>query len=215
MDGAFDDWYHCTSHTYGAWLPGDRRGHRERHHREHVEGDYRHPPTAPDEAKRRRALQDMKRGRIILTPEARRHAATFLVEALHHHGIAFAELAVAATHLHLLARFPPDPQRVAQLLAQRQGSPRDKPQDLRSPDDEPCDLVRNPLPRYVLGKAKSWCSTCFQKRGLPPCPPRGQGGLWAVRCGVEPIVDAAHLACAGQYIRDHREKDGAVLARDL
>src|SRR5256885_771098 len=40
----WNDWYHCTAHTYGSWLRGDPRGWRSRHHREHVEGDYKHLP---------------------------------------------------------------------------------------------------------------------------------------------------------------------------
>ncbi len=215
MDGAWGDWYHCTSHTFAAWLPGDRRGHRERHHRDHIDGDYRRPPKHPDEAKRRRAEDGMTRSRIILCPEARRHAVTFLVEALHYYQTELAELAVTATHLHVLARFPPDPEMVAKLLEQRQASPRFKTQSRSSPGDGWVGQVRNPLPRYYVGKAKSWCTTCFQKRGLAPCPPRGLGGLWAMRCGVEPVMGARHFERAVQYIRDHREKEGAVLARDV
>src|SRR6058998_795393 len=37
-------WYHVVLTTYGAWLYGDDRGFRTRHHREHVEGDYKNPP---------------------------------------------------------------------------------------------------------------------------------------------------------------------------
>lgn len=40
----WNNWYHCMGNTYGTWLPGDPRGFRTRHHREHVEGDYRDPP---------------------------------------------------------------------------------------------------------------------------------------------------------------------------
>ena len=40
----WNDYYHTTAHTYGTWLRGDPRGWRARHHREHVEGDYRKPP---------------------------------------------------------------------------------------------------------------------------------------------------------------------------
>ena len=40
----WNDWYHSTAHTYGTWLRGDPRGWRARHHREHVEGDYKRPP---------------------------------------------------------------------------------------------------------------------------------------------------------------------------
>ena len=47
MSGAPDmkgTWFHCISTTYGAWLYGDARGFRTRHHREHIVGDYRSPP---------------------------------------------------------------------------------------------------------------------------------------------------------------------------
>jgi hypothetical protein len=37
-------WYHSITSTYGAWLYGDERGFRTRHHREHVDGDYKSPP---------------------------------------------------------------------------------------------------------------------------------------------------------------------------
>ena len=40
----WDHWYHLTAHTYGTWLRGDARGYRARHHREHVDGDYKHRP---------------------------------------------------------------------------------------------------------------------------------------------------------------------------
>src|SRR5438094_6718364 len=40
----WNNWYHITIHVYGSWLRGDPRGWRSRHHREHVEGDYKHPP---------------------------------------------------------------------------------------------------------------------------------------------------------------------------
>ena len=40
----WNDWYHVTASTYGTWLRGDPRGWRSRHHREHVDGDYKNPP---------------------------------------------------------------------------------------------------------------------------------------------------------------------------
>ena len=41
---AWNNWYHCTAHAYGTWLQDDPKGWRSRHHREHCEGDYKHPP---------------------------------------------------------------------------------------------------------------------------------------------------------------------------
>jgi hypothetical protein len=40
----WNHWYHCMGNTFGTWLPGSPKGFRTRHHREHVEGDYKHPP---------------------------------------------------------------------------------------------------------------------------------------------------------------------------
>ena len=37
-------WFHVILGTYGSWLPGDPRGFRTRHHRDHVDGDYKSPP---------------------------------------------------------------------------------------------------------------------------------------------------------------------------
>lgn len=42
--GPWNDWCHCMGHTYGTWLPGDPCSFRTRHHRQHIEGDYRNPP---------------------------------------------------------------------------------------------------------------------------------------------------------------------------
>ena len=41
---AWNDCYHVTANPYGQWLRGDPRGWRERKHRLHVAGDYKHPP---------------------------------------------------------------------------------------------------------------------------------------------------------------------------
>ncbi|HET6426265.1 MAG TPA: hypothetical protein VFG20_21415 [Planctomycetaceae bacterium] len=37
-------WFHLIISAYGSWLPGDPRGFRTRHHRDHVDGDYKSPP---------------------------------------------------------------------------------------------------------------------------------------------------------------------------
>jgi hypothetical protein len=44
MTQPWNFWYHVGGNTKSTWLHGDRRGFRTRHHREHIEGDYRHPP---------------------------------------------------------------------------------------------------------------------------------------------------------------------------
>src|SRR5438874_3198184 len=66
-------WIHFVETVYGAWLYGDARGFRTRHHREHVEGDYRSPPPAgkyDPELKRSRAL--LKQEPVRLSAEWRK-----------------------------------------------------------------------------------------------------------------------------------------------
>ncbi len=69
----WNDWYHIMFHTYGTWLPGDPKGFRTRHHRGHVEGDYKNPPppgTYDELWKRSKHL--MKRDPVWLTYEQRK-----------------------------------------------------------------------------------------------------------------------------------------------
>ncbi len=40
----WNNWFHRIGSAYGPWLPGDSRGWRSRHHREHVDGDCKNPP---------------------------------------------------------------------------------------------------------------------------------------------------------------------------
>ena len=104
------DWFHCTTHTYGAWLPGDSRGFRTRHHREHVEGDYRNPPPAGvyDErlAESRKLL---KQPPVKLTPDLREPAARWMAGKLGELGAYLLCLSVGGSHVHLLANMPVGP----------------------------------------------------------------------------------------------------------
>src|SRR4029078_2636377 len=100
----WDHWYHLTAHTYGTWLRGDARGWRARHHREHVDGDYKNPPPAgkyENLAAHSRSL--MKRDRVTLSPAARALAANVFAEALLYHNVELIDLCVGAKHWHALA----------------------------------------------------------------------------------------------------------------
>lgn len=108
MGDAWRNWYHCTGGTYGAWVRGDPRGWRARHHREHVEGDYKRPPPHGKYLrieKQSRAL--MRRERVVLDPEARDIAVRVMVEAFHYHRVEVVALCVGARHWHALLRFRP------------------------------------------------------------------------------------------------------------
>ncbi len=99
-------WCHVTVTTYGNWLPGDPRGFRTRNHREHVEGDYKSPPTVDyrerHEASRRRLLAPPTR----LDPAQCRVAALALRERLEREGVLVACVGMTCRHGHVLGRFP-------------------------------------------------------------------------------------------------------------
>ncbi len=104
---AWNNWYHVTVHVYGSWLRGDPRGWRARHHREHVEGDYRSPPPAGafDHLYRlSKAL--MKRDRIRVAAGFREFIARAIAEKLQIDAIEVLIVSMSDKHLHLLARFP-------------------------------------------------------------------------------------------------------------
>jgi hypothetical protein len=65
-------WFHLTTHTYGVWLYGDPRGFRTRHHREHIEGDYKNPPPPGKYAdKLQRSKESLKQDPVKLNAEFR------------------------------------------------------------------------------------------------------------------------------------------------
>jgi hypothetical protein len=100
-------WCHIIVTTYGAWLDGDARGFRTRHHREHVEGDYKAPP--PRElyaARRQRSIESLKQPAVSLAPEWRPVVGAALVERLQGMGGFVLSAACARQHGHLLAKLP-------------------------------------------------------------------------------------------------------------
>src|SRR4051794_17420788 len=99
MADPWNNWFHCCGSTYGAWLRGDPRGWRARHHREHVDGDYKNPPP---KGKYDRLYEYskklMKRERVELTPEQREHACRLMAEALQFHHVELIDLCVGKKH---------------------------------------------------------------------------------------------------------------------
>jgi hypothetical protein len=100
-------WYHVTVTTYGAWLPGDLRGFRTRHHREHVEGDYKNPPPPECYAGlRRHSQQTLKNPPVVLEPQWRPIIGWALVERFQMLDGFVLCAAMAAQHGHLLVKIP-------------------------------------------------------------------------------------------------------------
>jgi hypothetical protein len=102
-------WNHVVLTTYGAWLHGDGRGFRTRHHREHVEGDYRRPPVPETYASReRRSRASLTQPPVILPPDLRAVIGEALYEKLSRLGAWMLCVAVAGQHVHGLVKLPRD-----------------------------------------------------------------------------------------------------------
>lgn len=105
--GAWNGWYHVNGNTYGTWLRGDPRGWRTRRHREHVEGNYKHPPQKGSfEAMYAQSKSLMKQNAVFLNKEQRRIAGQCFVEKFHEIGIELLAISMDRVHYHLLGRFP-------------------------------------------------------------------------------------------------------------
>ncbi len=193
-------------HTYGSWLRGDGRGWRSRHHREHVDGDYKNPPPMGmyDELYDK-SNRLMKREPVILPWELRVVAVKALVEALRHHRVEVIDAAVTARHFHVLARFTP--------VDRSYNTPATGAAGLCAAHH--LKDGRDPVPRYLLGKALSWSSRqvklAIQSPGTPvPGWSQSKGGIWAPRPKCEPIDSRDHQLRTTTYIRDHIDEGGAV-----
>lgn len=103
-------WFHCTTHTYGAWLYGDPRGFRTRHHREHVEGDYKNPPPAGKyDAELARSKRLLKQPPVMLSADWRRVVGEAVVEMLLRLEAQLLCLNASGQVVHLLAKMPGGP----------------------------------------------------------------------------------------------------------
>ncbi|MCK4872172.1 MAG: hypothetical protein KAS72_05570 [Phycisphaerales bacterium] len=102
----WNNWYHCTGNTYGTWLPGDPRGWRARHHRLHVEGDYKNPPTPGEHAAlHERSRSKLTRQPVYLGSRAQAIACDAIVEKLSEKAVEIGAVAVDDHHLHVVGRF--------------------------------------------------------------------------------------------------------------
>jgi len=103
----WNNWFHVTGCAYGAWLPGDPRGFRTRHHREHIAGDYKRPPPPGSyDDLHARSKRLMKRPPVRLSKQAQRVALESIVETLHRLGADPAAACLDDHHFHILAKFP-------------------------------------------------------------------------------------------------------------
>lgn len=107
MPRPWNDWYHITGNTYGTWLHGSNLGFRTRHHREHIDGDYKNPPP-PDKYRRKleRSRSLMQREPVRLSPQACQLACDTIFGSLRDDGLDVVIVSVDDHHHHILVRVP-------------------------------------------------------------------------------------------------------------
>ena len=186
--GAWNGWWHVNGNTYGTWLRGDPRGWRARHHREHVEGDYKNPP--PDgqyEQLHRRSRRLMKRPPVRLSPEASEIACREIAASLKRHGVSVIAVSVDDHHFHLLAKFPDAQQPLPMGVSRRDAK------------------TALGLVRHMVGMAKKDSARAVSDAGVVET-----GGIWAVRARCLPVKDRSHQVNVYRYIVGHGSRRAAV-----
>jgi REP element-mobilizing transposase RayT len=178
---AWRNWYHLIASTYGAWLPGDARGFRTRHHREHIDGDYRQPPPSGKyDARLIMAKGNLQREPVVLMPEERHMVLDVIRDTLADKGVQLLAISVGGMHVHLLGQFPD--------------------RDFEAARDS---AVGDPT-RHFLGIAKRKASSALRRRELRAAP------IWGKRCKVVPVSDREHQVKVFQYIMDHVDEGAMV-----
>ena len=197
MPGPWNNWYHSMGNTYATWPPGDSRGFRSRHHREHFEGDYKNPPPPGEyEAWLERARLLMPRDAVVLPAFIRPIICREFAAKLQKLNVEVVEMCVTGTHFHVLSRFTPVDVRI-----NVETKPRSVMPGLCT--DNMLRDGRDPVPRHCLGVAKKHTSFVGRDHGFT-------GGLWAVRSTSKPIESRDHQVRVFKYIRDHVHEGGAI-----
>jgi hypothetical protein len=101
-------WFHVVVSTYGSWLHGDARGFRTRHHRQHIEGDYKNPPPPGRyEHLERNSRNALTQPPVVFTPEQRALVGAALRDKLQRLGALVLCVSASGQHAHILAKMPP------------------------------------------------------------------------------------------------------------
>lgn len=187
---AWNGWFHINGNTYGTWMRGDPRGFRARHHREHIEGDYKRPPAPGTYDGLLAHALKRSAAPVHLSPSARRMACDAIAAYLQHRGVGVVACAVDDHHYHLLARFVlPEPlsEDLSRLLANTRHQP------------------LYAYIRHLVGLAKAKSAGELSGAGLVPA-----GGVWGKRFKITPIADRTHQINVLRYIIRHARGGAAV-----
>jgi hypothetical protein len=208
----WNDWYHCTAHTYGSWLRGDPRGWRSRHHREHVEGDYRHPPPkgAYD------ALHAYSKSLMKRDPVKIDHLpiCTFvvqcLVDRLQDFNIPVPVACFDGVHAHALIQRRDHNPRIVMGIAKQYATAQLKKRWSSYVEARNALLNADPTKAHGLAVGFENLPSFALFDGFTLSLKEGEG-LWGKGSHPEPIENARHYDKTFDYIRDHERVGAAVI----
>jgi REP element-mobilizing transposase RayT len=99
-------WRHVMVNTHCTWLPGATKGFRNRKHRIHSSGDYKHPPPEREHQGLREFNQQRAGEPIEIPPDQREAIGRAFVKHLRKAGYTILAVSVSAEHVHALVLLP-------------------------------------------------------------------------------------------------------------
>ena len=111
-------WWHLILTGRYTWLPGDRRGFRNRGHRIHSSGDYKTPPPPDEHEQLREHYRQYASRERIFHPDLRRRIGEAIHAKLDKMQLRHLVIAVGPTHAHALVECE-DQYDAAQTVASR------------------------------------------------------------------------------------------------
>ena len=99
-------WLHVMLGTYASWLPGDKRGFRNRKHRIHSSGDYRNPPPLEEHEGLRNYNVERVGEKVEIPLDQRHRLARTIAKLLIQAGYRVLVVSVSGCHVHILAELP-------------------------------------------------------------------------------------------------------------
>jgi hypothetical protein len=101
-------WRHIILNTKNTWLHGDDRGFRDRKHRIHSSGDYKHRPPEDEHPGLHRYFEERAGAEVVFEQDVRPVIGRAIIASLHAMTYRPTCIAVGKVHAHFLVHLPND-----------------------------------------------------------------------------------------------------------